>query len=410
LKCSGRPRLESGYTIVIVAFVMMMIIWGTFNTFGVFFEPLIKEFGWTRAMTSGASALNTIIFGILCVFSAGLSERFGPRWVMTVCGAILGLSYYLMARIASPRELYLYLGVFVAIGMSPYIPLLSLVPRWFPTKRGRMNAIVMSGMGLGQMVMPPVAGYLIFLWQWRNAYLAIALLTIVVMVTACQFLRNPPGEAASPAGATDPHDEGPASRQAPGQALGQALRSREFRLLCVLYFSFLYSNVAITVHLVIHATGLGIPAREATITLALIGGACIIGMNVMGNLADRFSNRAALGISYAVMALSLFWLISSGSEGSLFLFSIAFGFAYGGMQVLFSPLVAEVFGTRSHGVILAAGALAGSVGAALGPIVTGYIFDVLRSYTVAFILCAVLALTGFVSTLLLTPPSLRKSS
>ncbi len=149
MKTSGRPRLEYGYTIVIVAFVMMMIIWGTFNTFGVFFEPLIKQFGWTRAMTSGASALNTMIFGIICVFSAGLSERFGPRWVMTVCGVILGLSYYLMARIASPGELYLYLGVFVAIGMSPYIPLLSLVPRWFPTKRGRMNAIVMSGMGLG---------------------------------------------------------------------------------------------------------------------------------------------------------------------------------------------------------------------------------------------------------------------
>jgi MFS family permease len=406
LKSSGRPWLEYGYTIVIAAFVMMMIIWGTFNTFGVFFEPLIKQFGWTRAMTSGASALNTMVFGIICVFSAGLSERFGPRWVMTVCGVILGLSYYLMARIAGPGELYLYLGVFVAIGMSPYIPLLSLVPRWFPAKRGRMNAIVMSGMGLGQMVMPPLAGHLISLWQWRNAYLAIALLTIVVMVAASQFLRNPPGEAASPSGAADPHDEGPAR----GQALGQALRSREFRLLCILYFSFLFSNVAISVHLVIHALGLGIPATRAALTLSLIGGACIIGMNVMGNLADRFSNRVALGISYAVMALSLFWLIFSGSEGSLFLFSIVFGFAYGGMQVLFSPLVAEVFGTRSHGVILAAGALAGSVGAALGPIVTGYIFDVLRSYTVAFILCAVLALTGLVSTLLLGRPSRRQPS
>jgi MFS family permease len=406
LKSSGRPRLESGYTIVIVAFVMMMIIWGTFNTFGVFFEPLIKEFGWTRAMTSGASALNTIIFGILCVFSAGLSERFGPRWVMTVCGAILGLSYYLMARIASPREFYLYLGVFVAIGMSPYIPLLSLVPRWFPAKRGRMNAIVMSGMGLGQMVMPLLAGYFISLWQWRNAYLAIALLTFVFMVAASQFLKNPPEEAAPSSGSADRHDEGPAL----GQALGQALHSREFRLLCILYFSFLFSNVAITVHLVIHATGLGVPATRAAIMLSLIGGACIIGMNVMGNLADRFSNRFALGISYAVMALSLFWLIPSESEGSLFLFSIAFGFAYGGMQVLFSPLVAEVFGTRSHGVILAAGALAGSVGAALGPIVTGYIFDVLRSYTAAFILCAVLALIGLVSTLLLGRPPRRQPS
>jgi MFS family permease len=149
---------------------------------------------------------------------------------------------------------------------------------------------------------------------------------------------------------------------------------------------------------------------KAAITLSLIGGTSIVGMNVMGNLADRFSNRVALGISYAVMALSLFWLIPSGSEWSLFFFSIAFGFAYGGMQVLFSPLVAELFGTRSHGVILATGALAGSVGAALGPVVAGYIFDVLHSYTVAFILCAVLALAGLVSTLLLTPSSRRKTS
>ena len=122
---------------------------GDLNSFGVFFEPFIKEFGWTRTVTSGASALNTIIFGILCIFSAGLSERLGPRWVMTLCGIILGFGYFLMAQLTRTWELYLYFGVFVAIGMSPYIPLLSLVPQWFTTNRGRMNAIVLSGMGLG---------------------------------------------------------------------------------------------------------------------------------------------------------------------------------------------------------------------------------------------------------------------
>jgi MFS family permease len=71
------------------------------------------------------------------------------------------------------------------------------------------------------------------------------------------------------------------------------------------------------------------------------------------------------------------------------------------MQVLFSPLVAELFGTRSHGVILAAGALVGSIGAAIGPIVAGYLFDAFGSYTIAFIICAMLAFTGLVSTFLL---------
>jgi len=391
--------LYYGYVIVTAASIMMMMIWGTFNSFGVFFEPFIKEFGWTRAVTSGASALNTMIFGILCVFSAGLSERLGPRWVMTVCGVILGLGYFLMARLTSTRDLYLSFGVLVGIGMSPYIPLLSLVPRWFTTNRGRMNAIVLSGMGLGIMLVPPVASTLISLWQWRNSYLVIAIATLIVTVAASQFLKFPPSPA--------PEDEKRgaaalwAERRNEGLSFQQAIRTREFVLLCWLYFSFLFCLVSITVHIVIHAIGLDIPATHAALTLSLIGGACIVGMNVMGNVADRFSNKMALGVSYSLMGCSLVWVIPSHSEWSLYLFSTAFGFAYGGMQVLFSPLVAEFFGTRSHGVILATGALVGSIGAAIGPIIAGYIFDTSGSYTVAFILCSILAFTGLASTFLL---------
>lgn len=396
---NDRPRLYYGYVIVSAASIMMMMIWGTFNAFGVFFEPFIKEFGWTRAITSGASALNTIIFGILCIFSASLSERLGPRWVMTLCGIILGLGYFLMAHLTRTWELYLYFGVFVAIGMSPYIPLLSLVPQWFTTKRGRMNAIVLSGMGLGIMIVPFIASTLISVWQWRNSYLVMAIITLIVMVSASQFLRSLPNQPLN--GKECRPDIGLADQRNEGLTLRQAIRTRQFALLCLLYFSFLFSLVSITVHIVIHAIGQGIPPTRAALSLSLIGGACIVGMNVMGNIADRFSNKIALGVSYSLMGLSLVWLIPSHSEWSFYLFSMAFGFAYGGMQVLFSPLVAELFGTRSHGVILATGALVGSIGAAIGPIVAGYIFDSLGSYTIAFIICATLAFIGFASTFLL---------
>jgi MFS family permease len=394
-----KPRLYYGYVVVTAASIMMVMIWGTFHAFGVFFEPFIKEFGWTRAVTSGASALNTMIFGILCIFSAGLSERLGPRWIMTICGIILGLGYFLMAQLTSAWELYLYFGVFVAIGMTPYIPLLSLVPQWFTTNRGRMNAIVLSGMGFGTMIVPAIASALISLWQWRSAYLVLSITTVIVMVAVSQFLRGGPnsplnGKERRPGiGFTDQRNE--------GSTLREAVCTKQFVLVCLLYFSFLFCVVSITVHLVIHAIGLGIPATRAAFTLSLIGGACIVGMNVMGNIADRFSNKVGLGFSYSLMGWSLVWLIPSHSEWSFYLFSMAFGFAYGGMQVLFSPLVAELFGTRSHGVILAAGALVGSVGAAVGPIVAGYIFDSLGSYTIAFTLCAMLAFTGLVSTFLL---------
>jgi MFS family permease len=394
-----RPRLYYGYVVVTAASVMMMMIWGTFNAFGVFFEPFIKEFGWTRAVTSGASALNTMIFGILCIFSAGLSERLGPRWVMTLCGLILGFGYFLMAQLTHAWELYFYFGVFVAIGMSPYIPLLSLVPQWFTTNRGRMNAIVLSGMGLGTMIVPPVASYLISTVQWRSAYFVISIITLIGMVAASQFLKEGPNVPRN--GKERSLGIGFPGQRNEGLTLREAIWTRQFVLLCFLYFSFLFCVVSISVHLVIHTIGLGIPATRAAFTLSLIGGACLVGMNVMGNIADRFGNKMGMGFSYSLMGLSLIWLIPSHTEWSFYLFSITFGFAYGGMQVLFSPLVAELFGTRSHGVILAAGALAGSIGAAVGPIVAGYIFDSQGSYTTAFILCALLAFAGLASTFLL---------
>ena len=394
-----RPPLYYGYVIATVSSIMMMMIWGTFSTFGVFFESFIKEFGWTRTITSGASSVNTIIFSILCIFSARLSDRLGPRWVLTICSIILGLSYFLMAQLTRIWELYLYFGVFVAIGMSPYIPLLSLVPKWFTTNRGRMNAIVLSGMGLGTMIMPPVASSLISMWQWRNSYLVIAIITLILMVTASQFLKTPPQQELN--GKNNSPIKQLVDQKNEGFTLRQAIRTKQFAFLGMIYFSFLFCVTAITVHIVIHATGLNIPATNAALTLSLIGGACIVGMNAMGNIADRFSNKIALGVSNSLMGLSLTWLIPSNSEWSLYLFSTVFGFAYGGIQVLISPLVAELFGTRSHGVILAAGALVGSIGAALGPIIAGYIFDALGSYTIAFIICTVLSFTGLVSTLLL---------
>jgi MFS family permease len=318
---------------------------------------------------------------------------------MMVCGIILGLGYFLMAQLTRAWELYLYFGVFVAIGMSPYIPLLSLVPQWFTTNRGRMNAIVLSGMGLGTMIVPPIASTLISVWQWRSSYLVISISTLIVMVAVSQFLKR--GSNLPLHGKERRLGIGFADQRNEGLILKEAICTRQFVLVCLLYFSFLFCVVSITVHLVIHAIGQGIPATHAAFTLSLMGGACIVGMNVMGNMADRFSNKVGLGISYLFMGLSLVWLIPSHAEWSFYLFSVVFGFAYGGMQVLFSPLVAELFGTRSHGVILGTGALVGSIGAAGGPIVAGYIFDSLGSYTVAFILCAMLAFAGLALTFLL---------
>lgn len=131
---------------------------------------------------------------------------------------------------------------------------------------------------------------------------------------------------------------------------------------------------------------------------AIIGGFCVLGMNLAGWAADRIGNKSSLMVSFTLMALFMLELMFSTLEWHFYLFAVFFGLAYGGMQILFSPLAAELFGLRSHGVILGAAAFLGSIGAALGPFITGYVFDLKKSYDIAFLTCLIMLLIGVILT------------
>ena len=92
-----KPSFFYGYVVVAVTFLIMVVMWGTYSTFGVFFRPLLEEFGWTRAMTSGAYSLNAFLHGLFALVMGRLTDRFGPRLVMTICGLLVGVGYLLMS-------------------------------------------------------------------------------------------------------------------------------------------------------------------------------------------------------------------------------------------------------------------------------------------------------------------------
>jgi len=397
-----------GYAIVISVFFIMIIIWGTAASFGVFFESLIWEFGWSRSMTSVASALRDIFLGIFCILTARLIERFGPRKVITVLSLVLGLSYFLMSQISAAWQMFLFTGVLMALGMSGYIAMLSLVVKWFERRKGLMTGIVLSGMGLGIMVIPRVASQLISSYDWRNSYVILAIFSVVIILIAAQFLRKAPTPKQQRSQNLNNSNKEPASLELSGLSFREVTRTRQFYFLCVLYFAFLFCLQAILVHIVIHATGLGFSALNAANTLTVIGGACIVGMNIMGSAADRMGNKLAITLSFILMALSLFWVLTARDLWMLYLFGAIFGFAYGGVQALFSPLTAELFGLRSHGTILSSAAFVGTIGAASGPIAAGRIFDVTKSYNTAFLTCAIIATVGFIVALFLKPVKKRE--
>ena len=113
-----RPKYFYGYIVVLAAFLITVTMWGTLYSFGVFFKPLLTEFGWTRAETSGAYSLFIVLHGLVYIVTGRLNDRLGPRIVMIACGFFLGLGYLLLSQISTIWHLYLVYGVIIAIGMS----------------------------------------------------------------------------------------------------------------------------------------------------------------------------------------------------------------------------------------------------------------------------------------------------
>ena len=382
----------------------MATMWGVYYAFGVFFKPVLNEFGWTKAMTSGAFSLASMMNGLLAVAVGGLTDKFGPRMVMTVCGLFLGLGFMLMSQISNVFHLYLFYGIFVGAGMSgSFIPLTSTVARWFFKRRGLMTGIVAAGSGIGALIGPPVASRLIPIYGWRTSYVILGSITLLVVVLSAQFIKRDPTQVGQIPYGKNQREQVGLNLRAEGLSLKEAVSSTRFWIFFTTGFCYGYCVFAIMVHITPHAIESGISAVRAANILAAIGCLSIVGKILLGRVGDIVGNRRTLILGFILMSLALIGLVPALIAWMLFLIAGLFGFAFGGIAVSHSPLVAELFGLRSHGVIFGVFGMSVGWGGAMGPLLTGYLFDVTNSYQMAFLLCAVISLAGILFAAFLRP-------
>jgi len=399
-----RPRFFYGYIVVGSALFTMMVMYGAYNSFGVFFEPVLTEFGWPRAMTSGGFSLSWIVHGLLGVIMGRLTDRFGPRVVLTICGFLLGLGYLLVSQISAVWQLYLFYGVIIGAGMGgSWVPIVSTVARWFVKRRGMMTGIVLTGVSIGTLIAPPVASRLISAYDWRISYIIAGSVVLVVIVIVAQLLRRDPTQVGQ-----RPYGENEVEKQeykleTHSLSLREAVHTKQFWLTSGMFFCIGFCAYTMMTHIVLHAIDLGISSITAANILATIGGLSIVGRVVFGSTADRIGNKQAFIIGFILMSASLLWMVPAKEVWGLYLSAVIFGFAFG-CATSESPLVAELFGLSSHGLILGVINLVGfTFGAAIGPFIAGYIFDMTNTYQVAFIVCAATGIAGLILTILLKP-------
>jgi MFS family permease len=388
-----KDRFFYGWVVVIVFFATGVIFYGINFSFGVFFKSIESEFSLTRVATSSVLSAQMILAGVFAFFAGWTLDRYGPRLVLLLMGLFAGLSLVLTGQTNSMWQLFLTYSLLLAMGTGAiFVVPMSAVSKWFDKKRGLALGMASAGVGLGPVIMAPFATYLISSFSWRTAYIIIGLSAWLIVIPLSRLLKRDPYEIGALPDGVKACSKGAGSGedniQPTGLSLLQAVRTRSFWLIILIWVLYASNVFLVLTHLVPHTTDIGFSAMEAAAVLSLLGGAAIVGRVLMGIVSDRVGRKLTSIICVLLQAGAMVWLLWSEELWMLYLFALVYGFAFGGFSPATAALIGDTFGVSKIGSILGVLEIGFGAGAATGPVIGGLIYDVRGNYFLAFLLGA----------------------
>jgi MFS family permease len=381
-------RIFYGWFVVAAAFAVTLLGFGSAYTFSAFVEPLQRDFGASRGSVSLVFSLAGFLYFGLGILSGPLADRFGSRR-LAVAGMILtGLGLAAASAARSLLEVYAAYGLGVGLGVGcAYVPAIGAVQRWFVRRRGFASGLAVSGIGVGTLVMPPLASLLIGTLGWRGAYLALGALAAALGGGMALLIANDPRDRGlGPDG--DPPPLGAQPARPEGTSVSEAIRSPRFISLYAACLICSFGVFVPFVHLVPYARDHGVAPSSAVLLLGVIGVGSTAGRFFLGGLADRIGRQCSLLLMYAGMALALaIWVISTGIW-QLTAFAFVYGVFYGGWVAVLPTVVMDHFGGRNVSGIIGILYTSVAFGTLIGPSAAGFAFDFSHSYTLPILASA----------------------
>lgn len=413
-------KIFYGWWIVLATNIICMLGFGTWlYSFGVFFKPMMAEFGWTRAMTAGAASLRSTQGGIAGPVVGWAVDKWGSRRIILFGGIVSGLSFVLMPLVDSLLMFYFFYGVLLSIGMSfmLYIPAFTVIAKWFSRGLSRAMAVLAVGAGLGGLIFAPLSAFFIKNLGWRLAFLCIGILILAVVIPLSFVIKENPGDLGllpdgdSPEKAGDKEDASGTYKEVSvtDHTLKEALRSVVFWLMVGTFFCQSMTHSIVFVHSVPHLTDIGISIEEAAFSIGLLTLVSVAGRLSFGSLGDFLDKRYLFAGSYVLMGTGVFVLEYAQTMKLVYLYIALFGVGFGGTVPLMPALQAEYFGRKAFGKIQGAMTPLVMIAGTTGPIMAGYLFDRTGAYHLSFLIASMIPfLAAFMAVLIPPLKTFRK--
>ena len=367
-----------GWRVVLAGFFGVMVSFAAIipYTFGLYIKPLSASFGWPRESISAGFAVAALTLAAASPALGHLIDRFGPKKVVLPCIIAFSAAYASLSML-TPRIAHFYAILFV-LGLvgngTAYLGYSRAIASWFSRRRGLAFAVMLAGVGVGAMLLPPITQALISKYGWRTAYEVIGGVAFIVgFPLAALFLTERRGNGSKERSAVS-------EPLATGASVGEAARTRIFWVLMITVC--LYSiglNGAVT-HIAALLTDRGVTPRGAAWAVSMLGGSGVVGRLATGLLLDRFFGPRVSQIMLLLSSVGLALLSVAHSLPMGMAAAAMIGFSLGSEGDVTPYLLSRYFGLRKFSTLYALSWTFFAIGGALGPVFLGRMFDALGSY------------------------------
>ncbi|MFH1489123.1 MAG: MFS transporter [Pseudomonadota bacterium] len=405
----NKQKREIFYGVWVVAgcFVLLFLFSGAgFYSFGVFIKPLEEHFGWGRAAISSTISIYLLLQGIAGPFVGQLIDTWGPKKVMTFFAIGTGLCFILVSFTHSLWYLYLSYGLLsVANSGIGFIPVSSVLARWFIRRRGTAIGSAMVGMAAGGLVLAPLSSLISYHFGWRISFVFLGILVWTLSLPIILFvIKGSPAEIGllPDGGRSENMDISispdrsdsvtkPAEQEWPIRA---ALGSKAFRWIVVSFFLAPMAQMGVLQHQVPLIVDSGISQTTAAAALGLTAGFGGAGKICFGRISEFVPVHYVTMLCFVLQAVAVLILLNFRSMGMIWVYVMIFGFGMGGVIVLLPLVVGQFFGLTAFSVIVGTVSLVHAFGSSSGALLSGLIYDHLGSYHYALIFYIVIYLVA----------------
>ena len=383
----GKYKLHYAWVVLFAACMLNIAARADHGSFGVFVEPLVELFGWSRGDISAAYSIAFIVGLPAVVIMGWLGDRYGARPLMIVATFIITAGTYLLGTITELWQFYVFYGFFVgSMGHAAFTVLLPVIlTRWFDRHMGLAVGIYWAAMGVGPMIFAPVFRWLIETRGWAQAFTLIAVIVGVILFGFSLLVRSSPQEMGlAPYGGEKSPKEPPiaSARGLVTTGMRQILSQRPVWLLIAIHHIGCVGHSVILAHIVSMAIVEGISGMEAAAVLSTIAGASAVSRFASALIAARYGGRVLLTLALIGQGAPILILFFAHDAWTFYAFALIFGLCYGGEMVGFPIINRQLFGAGAPlGTIYSFQMVGAGTGMALGGWLGGFLFDLSGAYT-----------------------------